>query len=180
MRNNNKLTCRQSVKIYHAWRVLIVLHVFVMSWKLARDVVFIITISIFVMRYVLICINDAITLTNSQFSKRFRNRIEKIVHSFEKIERNDRFIFIRMNDWKKNAIVDLKQWRRNHEYIQIIANRAQSTNARVQIMTNQLNERLTKTNVRINEFENKLKNERTKKLTLMKTYENLKWRTKNW
>ena len=41
-------------------------------------------------------------------------------------------------------------------------------------MTNQLNERLTKTNVRINEFENELKNERTKKLTLMKTYENLK------
>ena len=41
-------------------------------------------------------------------------------------------------------------------------------------MTNQLSEQLTKTNVRINEFENKLKNERTKKLTLMKTYENLK------
>ena len=47
MRNNNKLTCRQFVKIYHVWRVLIVLHVFVISWKFARDVVFIITISIF-------------------------------------------------------------------------------------------------------------------------------------
>ena len=131
MRNNNKLICKQFVKIYHAWRVLIVLHVFVMSWKFARNVVFIITISIFVTRYVLICINDAITLTNSQFSKCFRNRIKKIVRSFERIERNNRFIFIRMNDWKKSAIVDLKQWRRNFEYIQIIANRAQSTNDRV-------------------------------------------------
>ena len=100
--------------------------------------------------------------------------MKKIVREFEKIERYDRFIFVDTNKRKKNARIKLKQWRRNHEYIQIIANRAQSTNDRIQIMTNQLNERLTKTNVRINEFENELKNEKTKKLTLMKTNENLK------
>ena len=174
MRNNNKLTCKQFVKIYHSWRVLIVLHMFVMSWKFARNVVFIITISIFVTRYIFVYINDTITLTNAQFSKRFRKSMKKIVREFEKVERHDRFIFVDTNKRKKNARIKLKQWRRNHEYIQIIANNAQSTNDCVQIMTNQLNERLTKTNVRVNEFENELKNEKTKKLTLMKTYKNLK------
>ena len=136
MRNNNKLTCRQFVNIYHTWRVLIVLHVFVMSWKFAHNVVFIITISIFVTRYVFVCINDAITLTNVQFSKRFRKSMKKIVREFEKIERHDRFIFVDTNKRKKSARIKLKQWRRNHEYIQIIANRAQLTNDRIQIMTN--------------------------------------------
>ena len=136
MRNNNKLTCKQFVKIYYAWRVLIVLHVFVMSWKFARDVVFIITISIFVTQYVFFCINDIITLTNAQFSKRFRKSMKKIVREIEKIERHDNFIFVDTNKRKKNARLKLKQWRRNYEYIQIIANRVQLTNDCVQIMTN--------------------------------------------
>ena len=33
MRNNNKLTYKQFVKIYHAWCILIVLHMFVILWK---------------------------------------------------------------------------------------------------------------------------------------------------
>ena len=71
--------------------------------------IFIITISIFVTQYVFVCINDAITLTNAQFLKRFRKSMKKVVREFEKVERHDRFIFVDTNKRKKNAHIKLKQ-----------------------------------------------------------------------
>ena len=109
-----------------------------------------------------------------QFSKRFRKQIKKIVREFAKIERRDQFIFVRIEKRKKNAIVDLKQWRRNHEYISIIANRAQSTINRVTILTNQFDERLTKTKKQIIDLLNEIEKKKRKKWNWRKEWKNWK------
>ena len=115
------------------------------------------------------CDNVDKSLIFKTFSKTNKNRRARIRKS-----RTSRWHhFCSHRKTKKNAIVDLKQWRRNHEYIYAIANFAQSTIIYVQILTNQLNERLTKTKTQIIDLQKKMKKTRIERMKLKKMIEKL-------
>lgn len=144
-----------------------------MPWGLARGAVPTITVPTSATRYVLICASGAIALTDSQFPERFRSRVEKIVRSFERAERNGRPTSTRMDGWRKSAAADLRQWRRSHGYTQATAGRAQPADGRAQVMADQLGERLAEADARVSELEDELEDERAERLTLAGAYEDL-------